>query len=78
MGMLEGAKDGVNWWLFAKVATAWVCTIAVTAAISGGLYAFVVFSPSLDGYEGNRAPEEPPGRLNQTLLGSYYHDVGGV
>jgi phosphate/sulfate permease len=58
--MLEGAKGGVNWRLFLKVGCAWVFTIVVTATLSGGLYAWTVFSPSLAGYEGTR---EPPAEL---------------
>ncbi len=55
VGLLEG-KGGVNWRLFLSVACAWIATIVVTAAISGGL--FVVFSPSLPGYEGTRPPAD--------------------
>ena len=40
VGLLEG-KGGVNWRLFLSVGCAWIATIAVTAAISGGLFAFI-------------------------------------
>jgi sodium-dependent phosphate transporter len=56
VGMLEGAKSGVNWRLFLKVGCAWVFTIVITGSLSGALYAWTVFSPSLDGYEGTREP----------------------
>ena len=56
VGMLEGAKSGVNWRLFLKVGCAGVFTIVVTGALSGALYAWTVFSPSLTGYEGTRGP----------------------
>lgn len=56
VGMLEGAKSGVNWGLFLKVGCAWVFTVVVTGTLSGALYAWTVFSPSLAGYEGTRDP----------------------
>lgn len=56
VGMLEGAKSGVNWRLFLKVGCAWLFTIVVTGSLSGALYAWTVFSPSLSGYEGTRDP----------------------
>ena len=36
------------------VAAAWVGTLAVIASLTAGLYAFVVYSPSLPAYEGTR------------------------
>lgn len=57
VGSLEG-RGGVNWRLMLGVGAAWVFTIVITASLTAGLYAFVVYSPSLPRYEGTR-PDHP-------------------
>jgi sodium-dependent phosphate transporter len=46
VGLLEGARKGVNWKLFAKQFVSWVATMVVCALGTAGLFAQGVYSPS--------------------------------
>lgn len=46
VGLMEGAKRGVNWKFFARQFAAWVATVMVAAVATAGLFAQGVYSPS--------------------------------
>ena len=46
MGLLEGHL-GVNWPLFARIFLGWIITIVVVGIMSGFLFAFGAFAPSI-------------------------------
>ena len=51
VALLEGGGNGVNWRVVARTASGWILTLFICGFITAGLFSFIVFSPSIHGYE---------------------------
>jgi sodium-dependent phosphate transporter len=47
IGLAEGRKDAVNWWIFGKTLFGWIITLIVCGVMTALTFSFAVYAPSL-------------------------------